>query len=122
MTRRYLGRPCADCGVGTCKINEYYMVKDDVWEQAWAGRRKPWHALDGEILCIGCLEKRIGRTLMCCDFTDAPINNPNQDDISGRLRDRLTLDKRSAARADAKKAILARCEASTGCPRIDRDD
>jgi hypothetical protein len=52
---------------------------------------KPWHALDGqEILCIGCLEKRIGRTLMSSDFTDAPINDPNDPDISDRLRDRLT--------------------------------
>src|SRR3974390_1908830 len=81
---------CADCGVGTFGIGEYYMVKDEIWEQAAitgqglpcgtvnlrnAGRRKDWHSLDGqEMLCIGCLEKRIGRTLMRCDFTDAPIN------------------------------------------------
>jgi hypothetical protein len=40
------------------------MVNDEVWEAAWACRRKSWHALPGqEILCIGCLEKRIGRTL-----------------------------------------------------------
>jgi hypothetical protein len=32
-----------------------------VWEQAWAGRRKPWHGkvIGQEILCVGCLEKRI---------------------------------------------------------------
>ena len=42
-----------------------YMVKDDVWEQAWCGRRKSWHGkIPGqEILCIGCLEKRLGRTI-----------------------------------------------------------
>ena len=36
------------------------------WEQAWAGRRKSWHgAVPGqEVLCIGCLEKRVGRTLI----------------------------------------------------------
>ncbi len=93
MTARrcFLGAPCADCCVGTLTIGEYYMVKDDVWKQAWAGRRKPWHALDGqEILCIGCLEKRIGRTLMACDFTDAPVNDPNKGNISKRQRDRLT--------------------------------
>jgi hypothetical protein len=34
------------------------MVHDRVWEQAWAGRRKPHHSkVPGqEILCIGCLE------------------------------------------------------------------
>ena len=47
------------------------MNVNDVWEQAWAGRRKAWHGrLPGqEILCIGCLEMRIGRTLTACDFT-----------------------------------------------------
>jgi hypothetical protein len=87
-----LGAPCADCCVGTFTIGEYYMVKDAVWEQAWAGRRKSWQQIDDQILCIGCLEKRIGRTLMACDFIDAPVNDPNQVDISKRLRDRLTAE------------------------------
>jgi hypothetical protein len=52
---------CADCEVGTITIGEWYMVKDKVWAQAWAGRRKPWHRIPGqEVLCIGCLEKRLG--------------------------------------------------------------
>jgi hypothetical protein len=37
------------------------MVHEDIWEQAWAGRRKRWQKdLHGrlEILCIGCLEER----------------------------------------------------------------
>ena len=52
-----------DCGVGTITLGEWYMVKDKVWEQAWAGRRKSWQSkVPGqEILCIGCLEQRIGR-------------------------------------------------------------
>jgi hypothetical protein len=75
------------------------MVRDDVWEQAWAGRRKSWQRRrhDGrelvegqEVLCIGCLEQRLGRTLMACDFIDVPCNDPNQKRMSERLRDRLT--------------------------------
>ena len=67
---------CADCGVGTNRIGEWYMVRDDIWEQAWRGRRKPWQVLPGQqVLCIGCLEKRLGRTLMACDFTDASVND-----------------------------------------------
>jgi hypothetical protein len=94
MTRRFLGCPCADCGVGTFTIGEYYMVRDEVWDSAWAGRRKPWHALDEqEILCIGCLEKRIGRTLMTVDFTDCPLNNDRSNrKTSARLRDRFTAE------------------------------
>jgi hypothetical protein len=90
---------CADCGVGTHSIDEWYMVKDDVWEQAWAGRRKSWHSLPGQqILCIGCLEERIGRTLTCHDFTDAPVNDPHESNISARLRDRLTTNENALLR------------------------
>jgi hypothetical protein len=82
---------CADCGVGTITAHEWYMVNDDVWEQAWRGRRKWWHAIEGqEVLCIGCLERRIGRTLVAGDFiSDLAINDPNKRTMSARLRDRL---------------------------------
>jgi hypothetical protein len=77
---------CSDCGVGTFSIGEYYMVKNEVWEQAWSSQRKSYHGkVPGqEVLCIGCLETRIGRTLCGDDFTFA--SNAN---ISDRLRDRL---------------------------------
>jgi hypothetical protein len=86
---------CADCGVDTNAIGEWYMVKDDVWEQAWAGRRRLPYGQ--EILCIGCLEQRLGRTLMNCDFmrvdfagfADEPINDDPPDLISDRLYDRM---------------------------------
>jgi hypothetical protein len=48
------------------------MVKSSVWNKAWTGRRrKP----DREILCIGCLEQRIGRTLTREDFTDHSLDD-----------------------------------------------
>ena len=72
---------CADCGVGCHSIGEWYMVRDKIWAQAWAGRRKPYHDMPGqEILCIGCLEKRIGRTLVRSDFTKALVNDLYSDD------------------------------------------
>jgi hypothetical protein len=82
---------CADCGIGTIRIGEWYMVHDAVWEQAWAGRRKSWHGkVPGqEILCIGCLEIRLGRTLTAFDFTDAEVNDVGKGNISPRLRARL---------------------------------
>jgi hypothetical protein len=77
---------CADCGIGTITAGEWFMVHNHVWEQAWAGRRKSWQRrVPGqEILCIGCLERRIGRTLTGHDITHA------RSPISDRLRDRLT--------------------------------
>ena len=98
---------CADCGIDTLVLGEWYMVESRVWEQAWVGRRRTipaglplfpdlFHRAPGlEILCIGCLEQRIGRTLMSCDFTDAPVNNPDRRNKSGRMRDRLTAGRRA---------------------------
>jgi hypothetical protein len=50
----------------------------------------PWHRKvpGAEILCVGCLEKRIGRELAKADFTEVPINNPDRYAMSVRLRAR----------------------------------
>lgn len=57
------------------------MVQDEVWMQA--------QLTDG-MLCIGCLEQRIGRGLQPSDFTDAPINLPRAiGEKSQRLNERL---------------------------------
>jgi hypothetical protein len=100
---------CADCGIGTATLGEWYMVKDEVWEQAWGGRRKSWHGrVPGqEVLCIGCLEARIGRTLMACDFTDASVNDPHENNISERLRDRLQRTEGTIHGADALFDMMA---------------
>jgi hypothetical protein len=38
---------------------EYYFVTDEIWKQAGAGKG---------MLCIGCLEERLGRQLRFNDF------------------------------------------------------
>ena len=48
---------CHDCGIDT--INEYYMVKHKLWKKA-VGRNG--------MLCILCLENRLGRKLKPKDF------------------------------------------------------
>lgn len=71
---------CIDCTQWTCA--EYYMVAFDLWEQAVPEQ-------DG-MICIGCLEKRVGRQLTPEDFIAAPINGPGFGDArSSRLQDRL---------------------------------
>lgn len=70
---------CRDCGVDTNHIDEYYMVDFALWDEHGAG--------DG-MLCIGCLEARIGRRLTPDDFIDAPINR-GVFPYSERLVDRL---------------------------------
>lgn len=71
---------CVDCGVDT--NNEYYMILDDIWEAFGAG--------DG-MLCVGCLEHRIGRELDVSDFTNCPLNVIDMGwHKSERLLDRLS--------------------------------
>lgn len=80
------GFECLDCGRCTLEMGEYFMVLDEVWEEA-AGKR------DGRgMLCLGCLELRIGRTLAPADFSEARCNwEPPIDARSGRMMDRLGL-------------------------------
>src|ERR1700733_13312125 len=73
------GYQCKDCKRCTVLLREYYMVLDEVWAMAFGGCA---------MLCIGCLEHRLGRTLTKQDFQDFPINCcvfPQSD----RLRNRL---------------------------------
>lgn len=77
---------CLDCKVNTRIIDEYYTLFDRVWLTA-----NP--ACDG-MLCIGCLETRLGRTLTSDDFRpEVPINMLEFNDSfpkSARLIDRLS--------------------------------
>ena len=83
---------CADCSVETYSIGQGYMVEHSIAAQAGIGRH------DG-YLCIGCLERRLGRKLTHDDFMDVPINTmtefyrPGRTTLqifrSERLRDRM---------------------------------
>ena len=57
---------CLDCDVNTALNNEYYMLESEVWKEAipdlWG------------MLCLNCVELRLGRQLWPEDFTEAPLN------------------------------------------------
>ena len=57
---------CLDCGVNTALNNEYYMLEKEVWQEAvpdlWG------------MLCLNCVELRLGRQLWPEDFMEAPLN------------------------------------------------
>jgi hypothetical protein len=71
---------CADCKVNTAKIEEYYMVHDNLWRAA---------GMNEGMLCIGCLEKCINRKLTMVDFVLCPLNLMNLVNGSKRLRKRM---------------------------------
>lgn len=58
---------CADCSIHTGIIGEYYMVTHDLWHKYGVVRG---------MLCLSCLESRVGRRLCASDFPDLPVNNP----------------------------------------------
>lgn len=73
---------CLDCKKSCDRdgLNEYYMVQALVWIEAHPHRKG--------MLCIGCLEQRLGRRLTPDDFTSAPINSIKEWH-SERLRSRI---------------------------------
>lgn len=72
---------CLDCNVDTGKIFEHYFIHTDLW-LSLVGTNKG-------MLCVGCLEARLGRQLTSADFTSASINTPNYEPKSQRLMQRL---------------------------------
>jgi hypothetical protein len=74
---------CADCGVETS--NEFFMLNHDVWALAVAGENQR----GGLFLCVGCLERRLGRRLAPGDFLDCVLNNRTDFPRSQRLRERM---------------------------------
>ena len=70
---------CKDCGTDTFELKEYYMVKNNLWNKYGNG---------DAMLCVGCLEHRMGRQLNFRDFTNAPVNS-GFFPMSARLEQRL---------------------------------
>lgn len=56
---------CLDCKKNTFH-DEYYMVHDELWNK---------HVKGKGMLCIACLESRIGRELNSSDFPNIIIND-----------------------------------------------
>jgi hypothetical protein len=73
---------CMDCDTNTHLIDEYYMVQFDLW----------YSVAEKGMLCIGCLESRIGRKLTPSDFIDCAVND-GIFGLSDRLKDRLGFPK-----------------------------
>lgn len=83
MRRRFA---CIDCREDTGKMHEHYFVHTDLWLAAVGTIRG--------MLCVGCLEERLGRKLVPRDFPDVCINDPRYEPKSARLMKRLTSPRR----------------------------
>jgi hypothetical protein len=73
---------CLDCKVDTSRASEYYMLVDSTWYLV--------HTSERGMLCIGCVEDRLGRQLVRSDFNDSYLNW-GQFPKSHRLANRMGL-------------------------------
>jgi hypothetical protein len=73
---------CRDCATNTFRDGEFFQLKDDIWGLTGL-------APDGGMLCVGCVEARIGRKLAAADFVDGPPNTWGRLYRSDRLQDRM---------------------------------
>lgn len=71
---------CKFCGFDTHA--EGYMVHDSVWAAAGLPYDVGW-------VCVGCVERRLGRQLNAADFSDVPMNTDRFQRRTQRLTDRL---------------------------------
>ena len=88
---------CADCNSPVGPMGEWCLLKNSVWETAWPGTGQ--NSVHDPMpmkhnLCIGCVEKRIGRKLSRADFDMRSQhnreNNPRrQFPMSRRMKNRL---------------------------------
>jgi len=72
---------CLDCKVDTGKIYEHYYLKDEVWLSVVTTKIG--------MLCVHCIENRLGRLLHRNDFTICSINTAKHEPKSARLMNRL---------------------------------
>ena len=83
---------CLDCGCDTYNW-EYYSVHKELWRLAFKKELEKGIDRTCGMLCIGCLEKRIGKKLTKEDFRDCPLNRGEDwHTKSSRLQDRLGLE------------------------------
>lgn len=73
---------CLDCREDVSKIKEYCMLVDSTWYLI--------HNSAKGMLCVGCIESRLGRRLIPDDFNESYLNRSRSFERSARLLDRMT--------------------------------
>lgn len=89
---------CKDCDVDTADIDEYFMIDGSLWNSCTTPEERDvshWDTDDRRnslMLCVGCIEKRLGRKLTSVDFPhNIPLNwSVVGSTTSSRLKDRMT--------------------------------
>ena len=81
VLKRYARFECEACG-RLCR-DEYYMLRSELWRKV---------CRSNDMLCIGCVEDRLGRKLVPADFNlEETFANATQFPPSRRLKHRLNI-------------------------------
>ena len=114
---------CNDCGMDTEPwpphrgTQEHYVVKDEIWSAAGMPLGK--HRTDdlaiigGGILCVGCIEKRLGRLLTIDDFPPMTHWLLKGCDKTPRLLSRVGVSFMAVASDPLPEHIVERWTATT---------
>jgi hypothetical protein len=89
---------CLDCGKNTGPAEEYFMLRHELWRRL-VGRRDR-----GGMLCIRCVELRLGRGLCGRDFLQVPVN-AGQARVCDALAQRLAAVVPAKLKANAGEKI-----------------
>ena len=76
---------CLDCRKDCGKSGEHFMLIDETWAKV--------HNSPRGMLCVDCLEKRLGRQLCASDFNASHVNRVKPGESkSQKLLDRMCQD------------------------------
>lgn len=75
---------CMECHINTLGTKHYYMLKDDLWKKITSKSFKG-HRHSKGMLCLNCVEKRLGRRLSPQDFD---LTIPVNEDIISVINNR----------------------------------
>lgn len=79
MSRRRFS--CLDCKIDTGKTHEHYFINTVTWLSVVQTTKG--------MLCVGCIETRLGRQLVAADFPQVSVNSPSYEPKSLRLLNRM---------------------------------
>jgi hypothetical protein len=89
---------CLDCGMNTGPTQEYFMLRHELWRRLVARRDR------GGMLCLRCVELRLGRGLCGRDFLQIPAN-VTQARVCEALAQRLAAEVPAKLKANEGEKI-----------------
>jgi hypothetical protein len=103
---------CVGCGANVLDLGEFfYKVTDELWEQSGGGKG---------VLCIKCLETRIGRTLVPEDFPPVRINRQRSTRLRAKMYGVRRIEQENAELREQLQKAEHKCKSQQKTELQDR--